>query len=301
MKKILIIISFSFIVFTGFCQQRTVLSQYRFNQLIINPAYAGHKNDLTLNILHRNQWVNLEGAPVTNIASLHTGIKDKNSGVGLSFIQESIGVHKSFSLNGIYSYKIEFERGVLSAGIQGGFSQLNSNFNELNLKSQTDVVFSTFSNSFNPNFGLGLFYSTRRGFIGVSSPYVIENRVLRTGNGLTDAREARYYFLNGGYLFPINKDVIFYPSAMVRVQENAPIGFDINANVILQDILNVGMSYRSNDALSLICAVTVNQNFTFGYAYDYTLSNLSNYTNDTHELMLIYRINLYKEKCFTYF
>jgi len=301
MRKLLIIISLFLYASASFGQQKSVLSQYRYNQLVINPGYAGHKNDLTLNLLHRNQWVNLEGAPVTNIASIHTGIKDKHSGFGLTFIEESIGVHQSFSLYGAYSFKVQFKTGVLAAGIQGGFSQLNSNFDELNLKSQSDVVFSTFQNSMNPNFGLGLFYSSRKGFIGLSSPYVIENRVLRTGNGLSDAQEARYYFLTGGYLFPVNKDFIFYPSALFRVQENAPVGFDLNANVILQDVLNVGMSYRSGDAVSMMCSLTVDEHFTFGYAYDYTLSNISNYTNDTHELMLIYRINLYKEKCFTYF
>ncbi|WKK78925.2 PorP/SprF family type IX secretion system membrane protein [Marivirga arenosa] len=301
MRKILITIILFTIASTAFSQQKSVLSQYRFNQLIINPAYAGHKNDLTVNLLHRNQWVNLEGAPVSNIASVHTGIKDKHSGFGLTFVDESIGVHKSMALFGVYSFSIEFQTGTLAAGIQGGFNQLNSNFQELNLQSQNDVVFSTFQNSFNPNFGVGLFYSNKNGFIGLSSPYIVENRVLRTGSGLTNAQEARYYFLTGGYLFPINKDVIFYPSAMVRVQENAPIGFDINANAILQDILNVGLSYRSGDALSMMCSITVNENFTFGYAYDNTLSNIRNYTNDTHELMLIYRINLYKEKCFTYF
>lgn len=301
MRKLLFIISFFIYAFSSFSQQRSVLSQYRYNQLVINPAYAGHKNDLTLNLLHRNQWVNLDGAPVTNIASVHTGIKDKNSGLGLAFMEESIGVHQSFSLYGSYAYKVQFETGVLAAGIQGGFSQLNSDFNELNLQSQSDVVFSTFQNSLNPNFGLGLFYSNRKGFVGVSSPYIIENRVLRTGNEITDAQEARYYFLTGGYLFPINKDFIFYPSALLRVQENAPVGFDVNASVILQDVLRLGLSYRSGDAVSGLFSLTVDDNFTFGYAYDYTLSNISNYTNDTHELMLIYRINLYKEKCFTYF
>lgn len=301
MRKLFFIIPLFLCALTSFGQQTGVLSQYRYNQLVINPAYAGHKNDLTLNLLHRNQWVNMEGAPVTNIASIHTGIKDKHSGFGLTFIDESIGVHESFALYGVYSFKIQFETGVLAAGIQGGLNQLNSNFDELNLQSQTDVVFSTFQNTLNPNFGLGLFYSNRKGFIGLSSPYVVENRVLRTGNGLAEAKESRYYFLNGGYLFPINKNFIFYPSAMIRVQENALVGFDINANAILQDVLNVGMSYRSNDAISLMCSLTVNENFTFGYAYDYSVSNISNYTNDTHELMLIYRINLQKEKCFTYF
>ena len=301
MRKFILIISSLFISLLALGQQRSVLSQYRYNQLIINPAYAGHMNDLTVNLLHRNQWVNMEGAPVTNIASVHAGIKDKNSGFGLTFIDESIGVHQSFALFGSYSYKVKFETGTLSAGIQGGFNKLNSNFDQLNLQSQNDVVFSTFNNTFNPNFGVGLFYGNRHGYVGLSVPYVIENRVIRSVGRVTEAREARYYFLTGGYLFPLNKDMIFYPSALVRVQENSPIGFDLNANVILQDVLNVGASYRSGDAVSLMCTLTVNENFTFGYAYDYTVSNINNYTNDTHELMLIYRISLYKEKCFTYF
>jgi type IX secretion system PorP/SprF family membrane protein len=278
-----------------------VLSQYRYNQLVINPAYAGHKDDLTLNVLHRNQWVNLAGAPVTNIASIHGGIKDKNSGVGLTFINESIGVHNDFSLYGSYSFKIKFDNGILATGIQGGFNKLNSDFNKLALQDQSDVVFSTFENKFNPNFGLGVFYSNRKGYVGFSSPFTIENRVLRTSDGLSEAKEARYYFLTGGYLFPVDKDFIFYPSALVRYQAGSPIGFDLNANIYLQEVLNLGASFRSGDALSFMCAMTVNQNFTFGYAYDYTVSNIANYTNDTHELMLIYKINLYKEKCFTYF
>ncbi|MTI21206.1 type IX secretion system membrane protein PorP/SprF [Fulvivirga sp. RKSG066] len=302
MRKYLLLSLLIFIASNSIqAQQKSVITQYNYNGLLLNPAYAGNQNRLTVNMLFRKQWVNFDGAPSTKVFSAHTATRNKRVGLGFLLSNDQIGVHDDIGFYGMYAYKIPFGRGNLAFGIQGGFNYLNSGFDRLNLRQNNDVVFSTFNQKFNPNVGTGLFYSTKRSYLGLSVPYLLENSIIRNGSGLSDAKESRYYFLTGGKVMKLQDNLMFKPSTLIRYQVGSPVGFDLNANFFIDDILNVGVSYRSSDAISAMFAINLNSNAIFGYAYDHTLSDIGGYSNGSHEFMLIYHINLFNELCHAYF
>lgn len=286
----------------GQAQQRPVYSQYMFNSLLINPAYAGNQKQLSATLLMRNQWVNLEGAPSTQALSVHSNIEKKNVGVGFTAYNEQIGVHSDFGIYASYAYQIKFKNSQLSMGLQAGFNRLSSDFFKLTLKSFSDPLLGRY-NKFNPNFGAGAFYSTRTAYVGFSVPYLIHNRVIKeTESGVvSEAREARYYFVHTGKVFELSKDVQVKPSILLRLQEGAPMGADLNLNFFLQNTINVGVSYRSGDSMIMLFELIMNENLSFGYAYDVVTSGLNRYTRGSHELMLNYRIQLSPTPCHSYF
>ena len=304
--KIFVFVLGSLILLTsqeGVAQQRPVYSQYMFNGLAINPAYAGSQKQLSATAVYRDQWVNFEGAPTTKSLGIHTGFAKKKVGIGLMVSSEEIGVHKDLSLYASYAYKLVFRKAVLSMGLQAGFNNLQSDFSKLNLKSSSDPFLSGNLKKFNPNFGAGLFYSTNTAYVGLSVPYIVHNRVVNIKkNDLESlAREARYYFLTGGKVFDLSPRLKVKPSTLLRIQEGAPLGVDLNGNLIIDDLLNLGASYRSGDSMIFLFELKLNQNFRFGYAYDYVISDLNPYTNGSHEIMLNYSINLSPTPCHTYF
>lgn len=309
-------VRFSHILFVGttallallstevFAQQRPVYSQYMFNGLALNPAYAGNQKQLSVSAVYRDQWVNLDGSPTTKTLSAHTGFRKKKVGVGLMVTSEEIGVHNDISIYASYAYKLVLPKGSLAMGLQVGFNNLQSDFNKLNLKDLNDPFLAGSFKEFNPNFGAGLFYSTSRGYVGVSIPYIVNNKVVsvRTIDDLQSlAREARYYFITAGQVFDLNHRLKVKPSTLLRIQEGAPFGVDLNANLIIDDILNLGASYRSGDSMIFLFELKLNENFRFGYAYDYVISDLTRYTNGSHEIMLNYSINLSPTPCHAYF
>ncbi|CAN5321401.1 type IX secretion system membrane protein PorP/SprF [soil metagenome] len=282
-------------------QQRSLYSQYMFNGLVLNPAYAGSQKQLSATGLYRKQWVNLEGAPSTFNATVHSGFEKKKIGVGLMVNREEIGIHKDLGVYGSYAYHIVMEKGILAMGLQAGFNNLQSDFNLLTLKHGNDPILNGKISKFNPNFGTGIYYSTSTSYVGFSIPYLINNKVIQDKDVISYAREARYYFLTGGKVFDVNESVKVKPSVLLRWQEGAPLGFDANFNVILQDVITLGTSYRSSESFILLFQVKANENFSFGYAYDWVISDLNPYTRGSHEIMVNYRIKLTSTPCHSYF
>lgn len=282
-------------------QQRPVYSQYIFNGLVLNPAYAGSQKQLSATGIYRKQWVNIDGAPSTFNATVHSGFEKKNIGLGLMITNDNIGIHNDFGLHFSYAYKIPMEHGTLSMGLQGGFNYLDTDFNKLNLKHGVDQILYGKITDFNPNFGTGLYYSTSNSYVGVSIPYIINNKIYQGGESVSYAKEARNYFVSAGKVFDLNTSVKVKPSLLLRVQEASPLGFDANINFILEEIISLGTSYRSGDSFILLFHIIANENFSFGYAYDWTLSGLNPHTRGSHEIMVNYRIKLTNSPCHTYF
>ncbi|MFP4091907.1 MAG: PorP/SprF family type IX secretion system membrane protein, partial [Cyclobacteriaceae bacterium] len=158
-------------------QQNAIYSNFMFNRLAINPAYAGSQDQLNVTAIHRRQWENFEGAPSTSAFSAHKYIKDKNIGLGVMASSDQIGIHRDNRLYLVYAYKIKMKAGTLSMGLQGGFSRLSSDFSQLNLRSDRDAMMSGMRSDFNPNFGTGVYFSNANVFAGVSVPYLINNRL----------------------------------------------------------------------------------------------------------------------------
>lgn len=273
-------------------QQRPIQSLYMFDPLVINPAYAGSQVQFSATAVYRNQWVNFPGAPKTLTASIHTGFRKLRVGAGLLFGNDEIGVHSETSAYGVYSYRIplsETNGSSISFGIQGGFNDLKSDYGSLNPKDPD--IFGTVRN-FNPNFGAGIYFRSNTAYLGFSVPYMLNRRVVDAEIISSHAQEFRYYYLLGGFTRKISADIKILPSALIRIQEHAPVSADINLMTVIRDVVALGASWRLGDSVVGLFQVEINQNFHAGYAYDFTTSDLRLYSNGTHEIMVNYRFKI---------
>ncbi|MEP1033175.1 type IX secretion system membrane protein PorP/SprF [Ekhidna sp.] len=307
MKKSLVAIILMIMVSCVFSQQRPVMSTYMFNGLSLNPAYAGSLNILSASFLHRKQWINVDGAPVSNIVAVHSSFYGNQIGLGLQASQDVIGVHKESAVYLSGAYKIKTSAGILAMGLSGGFDNRRSDFTQLNILNQEDELLTGTPTRFTPNFGTGIYFANPKMYVGISVPYILENSLYQVqADGTTsDAKESRYYYITGGLVLDINQSVKFSPSALIRYQEQSRLGWDLNATIIFDGIAYAGVSYRSGDALVFLTQLILNENFRLGYAYDATVNALNNHSRGTHEIMLNYRVKLrnYKKdpQCPVYF
>jgi len=289
--KVIIIVS---LVVTGLstnAQQRPVFSTYMYNGLALNPAYAGSLNLFSAIFTNRNQWVNIEGAPVYQSLTAHSVFKDNQIGAGLNVVRDVVGVHEQYSVYGSGAYKIRMSKGILSMGLQAGFDQRTSDFNQLDLFDQDDQ-FLVYAENFNPNFGVGLYFANRDFFIGGSIPYILTPTIYEIEGSATQGRSSRYYYVNGGFVKDLTSNIKINPSVLLRIQDRSPIAFDINANLIFNEIVYAGLSYRSGDSFSVMTQLILNENFRVAYAYDIPISDLNGFTAGSHEILLNYRIRL---------
>jgi type IX secretion system PorP/SprF family membrane protein len=303
MKKLVLIPVFLVMAFAAKGQQRPIHSLYMFDPLLINPAYAGTHVQLSGTAIYRNQWVNFDGAPKTFTGSIHSGFRKARVGVGLLFGNDQIGVHSDNSVYGIYSYKIPLSQrkggGVLSFGLQAGFNNLESDYFKTAPRDGPEVGAIT---RFNWNFGTGVFFRNKNMYAGISVPYIIHNDVIDvvTANGDPvggfdgDGKQQRYYYLNGGFSKKLSPIITWMPSTLIRLQQNAPLSFDINNTLVLYDVVGLGVSYRLKDAVIGLFELQLNENFHVGYAYDVNLTDIRLYSNGSHEIMINYRIKIPK-------
>jgi type IX secretion system PorP/SprF family membrane protein len=276
-------------------QQYPVFTQYYFNELVINPAYAGNHVQLSLTAMYRNQWVNFPGAPKTFNFTGHTSLAKNKVGVGLMVNHDEIGSYKNEHIYASYAYKIHFTDATLSMGLQAGINLLGADYSKLDLQSPGDAAFYNILNVVKPNFGAGVFYSKKNFYLGFSVPFILNNKIANSVEGLLgQLKEARYYFLRGGIVFPLDRmeKVKMNPSFLVRTQEGQPLSVDINTGFIFYDVFSTGVSYRSGDSFITFIDLKISEAFHFGYSYDWTQSDLNRYSNGTHEFMLNYRVRL---------
>ena len=279
----------------AYSQQRPVQSLYMFDPILLNPAYTGVPVQLSATFINRDQWVNLPGAPKTQTLSLQSGFFRSKVGVGLIFTRDQIGIHEDYGVYGTYAFHLPLpNKAKLSMGLQAGFNHLSSDYTMLNLRDFTDPNLSGVIQKLNPNFGAGLYYYTEKLFVGFSVPYLLENKITDIEGVLSEARQSRNYNLHAGYTLKPSLNFKFIPSILMRAQEGQPFGLDLNANFVYKDIVGTGISYRSGDAFIFMFELRLLENLHFGYAYDYTTSDLNKFSNGSHEIMLNYRVKLGK-------
>lgn len=294
-----------FMVSQTFAQQYPVFTQYYFNELVINPAYAGSHIQASFTAMYRNQWVNFPGAPRTYSFTAHTSLLNGRMGVGMLVNNDKIGSYNNNNVYGYYSYRLQLMHGTLAMGMSAGFNLLGADFSKLELADINDPSFAGL-NQLKPNFGGGVMYSQKNFFVGLSVPFLL-NSTIKTGLDLTTLSQARYYFLRGGFIKAItgNDNVKINPSVLVRAQEGQPLSMDLNASLIFYDAVSGGVSWRSGDALISFIDFKIFENFHFAYSYDWTSSNIRRYSNGSHEFMLNYRAkirSIHKElECPTYY
>lgn len=276
-------------------QQYPVFTQYYFNELVINPAFAGNHVQLSMTALYRNQWVNLPGAPRTFSFTSHTSLLKSRIGVGLMVNHDEIGSYKNEHVYGSYAYRLRFPHATLAMGLQAGFNIVGADFSNLDLLNPDDASFAPF-NKLKPNFGGGIMFSKKHWFVGFSVPFIINSAVAEGSfeGILNEIRQKRYYFLRGGTIFPFAgmKDVQLNPSILIRSQEGQPLSVDLNAAFVFYEVFSIGTSVRSGDSFITFIDLKLSESFHFAYSYDWTSSSLNKFSNGSHEFMLNYRTRI---------
>lgn len=284
-------------------QSEPMFSQYTFNEIFINPAYAGSHEALSISALHRNQWSSIEGAPKTNTFTAHTPLFKSKVGLGLTAYQDNIGVTAQTGVFFNYSYRIKLRKGVLSLGLLGGLNGYQEKLNEIQTTDQGDVLFSRNTPmAFAPNVGFGSYYYTDRFYIGLSLPRLLTNKLVVGPSGAVDRvdgslmKEELHYFLAAGYIIDVNPLLKLRPSMMLKTVVNAPMEYDINLAALAYTMFWFGAGYRSGDSWNVLMGYQLNDQLRFGYSFDNTITKLKNYAGATHELSVNYILQFKTKK-----
>lgn len=272
-------------------QQDAQYTQYMYNTININPAYAGTRDVLSIVALHRNQWVGIDGAPQTGTLSINTPItSDKKLGLGVSLVHDDIEPSKEVYGTIDVSYRIDVsDNAKLSFGLKGGVNWLNSSLTRLELMNNQnaasgngDAAFSQNINMLQPNIGAGVYYYTDKTYFGLSVPNFLQsdhfdsvqdaNQNVRTV--LSEERMHFYGIL--GHVFTLSNNVKLKPAGLVKMVLGAPLQVDASLNALLFDTLTIGAAYRWDAAISGLIGVNINKNLMFGFAYDREITELGN-------------------------
>lgn len=296
-NKIKFILFFLSITLSMNAQQDPQFTQYMYNMSVINPAYTtGDVGTLNMGLIHRNQWVGVTGAPNTTSLFFHTPIDNKIE-VGFSITNDNIGdVIKENNIYGDFAYKLDLEEhGNLSFGLKAGVTFFDVDFNGFNLEDPSDFGFA-FQNNHQTffNIGAGVYYNTDNYYVGLSVPNLLKSKHLDESNGSYQGVEEIHLFLTGGYVFDINEQFRLKPAFMAKAVKGAPISLDVTANVLYNDRIEFGIGYRFGDAISGLVNFRVTPELRVGYAYDYTTSNLSTYSSGSHEILILYDLDIFK-------
>ena len=280
------------LMFTGvvsYAQQDAQFTQYMYNTINVNPAYAGSRGALSIFALHRTQWVGLDGAPVTNAVSINTPISGSNLGLGVSLINDKIGPANENTFSADLSYTIPTsETFKLSFGVKGTANLFNLDVTKLNPIDADDESFQNY-NKFSPNIGAGIYLHSDKAYLGLSIPNFIQtNRY--DDNDVRIFKEKINYYLIGGYVFDLNQDIKFKPALITKMVEGAPLQIDVSGNFMFSEKFVVGVAYRWSAALSGMVGFQVSDGLYIGYGYDRETTNLKNYNSGSHEIFLRYEI-----------
>lgn len=288
-----LLISILFIVGGAGCsyaQQDPMVSQYMFNGLYLNPAYAGSHKYWTSTFSFRKQWVGFEGSPQTVIGAIDGPLAGQKMGLGLIYFNDQIGVTKQNSILANYAYRIRVsENGRLALGISAGISQFSAELTSLTIWDTDDQVFmNNVSSKILPRFGFGIYYTDKNWYAGFSIPTLIAYEKGRdfSLNLNKSSFLNRHYLLTGGYIFKVSENVKLKPSVLLKYLPHAPLQADINLGVLIKDMFWIGGSFRSGDAGVILLEYQSNNYFRIGYAYDLTFSELRRHSSGSHEIMI---------------
>jgi len=279
-----------FVTIAGYAQQDAQFTQYMYNTININPAYAGSRGALSIFALHRDQWVGLDGAPKTNTVSVNTPINNSNIGIGLSLVNDKIGPTNENQISADVSYTIPTsETWKLSFGIKATADIFNLDVTKLNPETAGDPQFQNFNSDFSPNIGAGVYWRSDKAYIGLSVPNFIEtNRY--DDNDVAIYKDKMNYYLMAGYVFDLSYDLKFKPALLTKMVEGAPLQVDVSANFMFFEKFTVGVAYRWSAAISAMVGFQITDGLYVGYGYDNETTNLKNYNSGSHEIFLRYEI-----------
>ena len=284
-------------LFEAQAQQDPHYTQYMYNMNVINPAYAGSKENLSFGLLYRKQWVDIQGAPSTFTFSGHTPA-GKNVGLGLSIIADEIGPVKEKNVYGDFSYTLNLGgEHKLALGLKAG-----ATFQSIGLYSDiaptlpvpTDGGFSEDTSNIFFNLGTGIFYYTNKYYVALSVPNMIKANYLDY-NGVKYGTETQHYFLTGGYVFDLTPNLKFKPFAMLKSAFNSPSSLDVSANFLFNERFEIGGTYRVDDSFGAMVNFAVTPSLRIGYAYDNVISQIKTVAPSSHEIILLFDVNFPKK------
>ena len=299
--KIAALLGLTLISLQSFGQQDPQFTQYMYNMSVINPAYAtADPAILNLGGLYRTQWVGMEGAPKTGTFFAHTPINEKIE-AGISFTNDNIGdVVQENNIYADFAYILPVGlKSKISFGLKAGVTLFDTDFSDFELQSGSasngfDVAFDENISRAFPNLGIGAFFFTDSYYLGFSAPNMLSTKHLETQNGIkATGIENVHYFLTGGYVFDINQNLKFKPAFMAKSVKGAPLALDVTANVLINEKLEAGLGYRLDDAVSGLVSFRVTPELKIGYAYDFTTNNLATYNSGSHEIFILFDIDLF--------
>jgi type IX secretion system PorP/SprF family membrane protein len=264
-------------------------TQYMFNGLAINPAYAGSHKSLDISLISRFQSPAVDGTPNTQTLSMHSGIKDKKIGVGLMVITDKIGVTRQTGVYASFAYKISFSNSTLSLGLQGGGTGVRSDYSQLVIKQPGDPLVAGDIKEFQPNIGAGVYYHTKFFYAGLSMPQMIDD----VNNNISQQRPVIF---TSGVIFKLNEALMLKPNILLRTVEQNIVEINLNMNLLIQEVLWVGVSYRPASSVSGILEFQLTDQIRLGYAYDATISEFRRADSGSHEIMLNYQFRFNKKK-----
>lgn len=297
----LIMLSISNIVIA---QQDAQYTQFMYNTVAVNPAYAGSRGMLSAIALHRSQWVGLDGAPLTQSVSIHSPIGFSNVGLGFSVVNDQIGPASETYGNIDFSYSIPTGLdSKLSFGLKAGGHVLNVNLRDIDIPDPSDPRFlQNVDNKFSPNLGLGAYFHTQRFYVGLSAPNLIKSEHFQLSNNDTGASfvatESIHYYLTSGYVFDVNDVIKLKPAIMVKAVAGAPLQADATVNMLFNEKLTLGASYRWSAAVSGLLGYQVNDQVMLGLAYDRETTALGNatYNSGSYEVFLRFELQRYYDR-----
>ena len=283
----------------GFAQDYPHYTMFMYNKLAYNPGYAGSRNALSVNGSFRNQWTGMAGAPVNYNLSVDGPVgrftkEYRPVALGLVLNKENQGPVANTSIAAIYAYRIRLENSVVSIGLRAGVSVYTAEYSTLNPADLNDEMLANdVKNALLPNFGAGVYWSSKRFYAGLSVPDFLENYFDKNQSSYPSGKQARQIrsaFLSAGYSFPVNEQVSLLPQAIVRYNKDSkydlPLNADINLTAIIYQRLMIGASYRTDKSVQGILHVQVAKKINLGYSYDYALTDISRYAQGSHEITI---------------
>lgn len=306
MKNKILIIMLCLFGLQGFAQQDPQYSLYMFNPMSVNPGYAGSREVLSGVLIHRSQWVGLDGAPETQVLSVNSPLKNKKMGLGLQIINDKIGAHTTQTFKATYAYRLKLGKGKLAFGLSGGIMRYNYDWAKVDYKDNDDAVPELSPESFTlPTVDFGIYYNTNTMYIGFGAEHLNqasygfeqENNVSTGLNGGTNNNTAQQYINYTGTIgkaFVVNTNLVFKASVLFRLVEKTTSA-DVNAGILIKNKIYFGASVRPTAIIGLT-EINLTKYLRMGIAYDFERSDVASSTSGSFEIFLGYDLKLFKSK-----
>ena len=290
----------SLCVLPAFGQQDAQYTQYMYNTMSVNPAYAGSIGQLSMTALYRSQWTGIEGAPETFTLNLHSPVRNSNLGYGISIVNDNIGngVVQETYLDAVISYTLNLkEDAKLSFGLKTGGNFLSLDFSGLKKYQEEFVDTDNADRRFTPNFGLGVYYHSNKFYAGISAPNLMESKHFNNAAGQENnflAVDRINFYMITGYVMDLNSSMKFKPALLTKVVRGAPLQIDLSGTFLFQDTFSFGAAYRLDAAVSALIGFQVSEQVMLGLAYDKETTDLAGLRFNDGSLELLFRWELLK-------